>query len=56
MDEYKDHILEDLLAVDEGLTAWECEYLEDMATLKSWGQTLTDNQKLKLIEIYDKHC
>lgn len=55
MDEYKDHILRDLLCLEDGMTAWEVEFIEDMAERASWGG-LRPKQKEKLIEIYDKHC
>jgi len=55
MNEYKPYILEYLLDIEEGLTAWEVEFIEDMAKRVGWGQGLTEFQKKKLIEIYDKH-
>lgn len=49
--------IDDLLEVEEGLSPWEIEFIEDMETILHDGcGMLTEKQTKKLDEIWDKHC
>jgi len=49
--------LDDLLALDEGLTDWEVEFIESMATrFADSPMALTDVQARKLHQIWERRC
>lgn len=49
--------LDDLLALDEGLTDWEVEFLESIATrFADAPMTITLGQVRKLHHIWDERC
>lgn len=55
MSRYLDE-LDDLLAVDGGLSDWELEFVESVHDQVQDGRELTDRQIEKIGEIWDKHC
>ncbi len=49
--------LDDLLALDKGLSDWEVEFIESIATrFANAPMTITDKQVAKLHEIWDRRC
>lgn len=49
--------LDDLLALEEGLTDWEVEFVESMATrFANAAMTITDGQARKLHQIWERRC
>jgi hypothetical protein len=49
--------LDDLLALDEGLSDWEVEFIESIATrFANAPMTITNRQDAKLHEIWDRRC
>lgn len=45
-------VILDLLEIEDGLTKWEVEFIEDVSRLSNW----TTKQINKLNELWDKHC
>jgi hypothetical protein len=49
--------LDDLLALDEGLTGWEVEFIESLSRrLADAPLSLTDGQARKLHQIWEREC
>jgi len=49
--------LYDLLALEEGLTDWEVEFIESIATrFANAPMTITEKQVAKLHEMWDRRC
>jgi hypothetical protein len=46
-------VLQDLLALDEGLTNWEIDFIE---SVNQWQSDLTPKQIETLDKIYEKRC
>lgn len=50
-------LLEELLAIDAGLSRWEVQFIEDIShRLEDDLAVLTDKQLDKIEEIYYRHC
>ncbi|HIJ67257.1 MAG TPA: hypothetical protein HPP51_03110 [Planctomycetes bacterium] len=45
-------MLNELLELDEGLSSWECDFIE---SLSKWDSDFTDAQAGKLLEVWTKH-
>lgn len=49
--------LDDLLALDEGLSDWEVAFIESIATrFANAPMTFTENQVAKLHQVWDRRC
>ena len=48
--------LDDLLALEEGLTGWEVEFVESVEKRRQDGRDLTDGQIAKIHQIWDRRC
>lgn len=48
--------MEELCAVEEGLTEWEVKFVDDVAKAREQYGYLTPAQRNKALEIYDEHC
>jgi hypothetical protein len=49
--------LDDLLALEEGLTDWEVDFLETLATrFANAPMSITEGQVRKLHQIWDRRC
>lgn len=46
-------LLDDLLELDEGLSDWEVQFIEDLNRRRNAGYSLTAGQKKKLAEIWE---
>ncbi len=48
--------LDDLLALEEGLSDWEIGFIDSINDRLERGDVLTERQTSKLHEIWDRHC
>lgn len=49
-------VISDILDHSESLTKWEIEFTEDQQDRLSLGNKLSQNQKDKLFEIWERYC
>jgi len=52
MPQYRD-MLQELLNLDDGLSSWECDFVE---SLSHWDGAFTESQAATLEKLYDKLC
>ena len=46
--------LDDLLDIEDGLSTWEVDFIDDMNKKRADG--FTDKQAKKIDELWDRHC
>lgn len=53
--EFTDKMLDDLLALEDGLSAWEVEFVDSVDKWRRGGRTITDRQAAKIRELWERN-
>jgi hypothetical protein len=55
-DDAADEMLNDLEGYESNLSKWELGFYQSLCEIRDSGRTLSDQQRLKLIEVWEHHC
>jgi hypothetical protein len=51
----EDEMLQELLDLEEGLTPWELEFIENLSHREK-PMNLSEKQREKLVKLWERHC